>query len=564
MPQLARRTLGDAHDLDDAAHVNMPGVNDALEAGTMGGEKLTEASLKRMLKDPNYRQVKAFAIPKGTLDELKPTTGQSPAWVRAGRIWNITKSKTSRAMFSLNAPWLAANIGSNVLTSAVAGITPWHAVKGEKWWKELSPEAQQFLAPMVDISSRLDNLYEPQLGAAGNKFTAKSQALWAQFHEIGLAGRTPLKSLTDSWMHLERRTANQPFRLAALYKMMNSDKRFVDLNKHMGEANGLMNKLIDVTKLPPEKQTEWLRANSKHIEHYGNLIDEALGDFTKFSKAERVANNTVMFYPWIRFSLRWAFKTLPSRHPILLNIASQLIKMNNEELTGIFGEEPPADMLGNMKLPEKFPVIGGRIIDTRKYVPTGNSLMELFNDQDTASALGLLPPAAAAAFTATSRRDARSRLNYVNVHGQRSDPYTGPENYGVGTAARVFANQMVGSSFAARELDRFRSRGRAGSDSLPFSERPINVTSPNAVRADKQRRKYQNERVTAKLMVMHYLGMDVQDPDVLRNAVQARNAPAKKKKKGGGSSSGSSGGGVSQGSGISQGGGVAQGGGVSQ
>jgi hypothetical protein len=179
--------------------------------------------------------------------------------------------------------------------------------------------------------------------------------------------------------------------------MMNSDKRFVDLNKHMGEANGLMNKLIDVTKLPPEKQTEWLRANSKHIEHYGNLIDEALGDFTKFSKAERVANNTVMFYPWIRFSLRWAFKTLPSRHPILLNIASQLIKMNNEELTGIFGEEPPADMLGNMKLPEKFPVIGGRIIDTRKYVPTGNSLMELFNDQDTASALGLLPPADAAA-----------------------------------------------------------------------------------------------------------------------------------------------------------------------
>jgi uncharacterized membrane protein YgcG len=84
------------------------------------------------------------------------------------------------------------------------------------------------------------------------------------------------------------------------------------------------------------------------------------------------------------------------------------------------------------------------------------------------------------------------------------------------------------------------------------------VKSPNAVRADKQRRKYQDERITPKLMVMHYLGMDVQDEDVLRNAVQARNAPSKKKKGGGPAPSGGlSQGGLSQG-GLSQGGGLTQ------
>jgi hypothetical protein len=58
----------------------------------------------------------------------------------------------------------------------------------------------------------------------------------------------------------------------------------------------------------------------------------------RFTPAERfLLQRNVMFYGYLRFSLRFAFYTMPVGHPIMSNILGNVGRMGAQEIKDLFG-----------------------------------------------------------------------------------------------------------------------------------------------------------------------------------------------------------------------------------
>jgi hypothetical protein len=82
------------------------------------------------------------------------------------------------------------------------------------------------------------------------------------------------------------------------------------------------------------------------MEEFGTHVDRMMGNFTRFTSWERrVLERNIMFYGFLRFSLRYALWTMPTRHPIISSIAGHLSQLHEQEVRKLLGVSPDEPML---------------------------------------------------------------------------------------------------------------------------------------------------------------------------------------------------------------------------
>lgn len=92
-----------------------------------------------------------------------------------------------------------------------------------------------------------------------------------------------------------------------------------------------------------EELWTWLSTTKEgkaHLERLADYVDNVQGNWTAFSRYERAFAPLTIFYPFLRYSLRWTLWTFPRTHPLAATIAYTLGQVNSNELEKVLGAKP--------------------------------------------------------------------------------------------------------------------------------------------------------------------------------------------------------------------------------
>jgi hypothetical protein len=228
---------------------------------------------------------------------------------------------------------------------------------------------------------------------------------------------------------------------------------------------------------------EQLAMNPRVLEQHAKHVSDFLGDYTTFTAAERrFLKRSVMFYGWLRFSLRFAFYTMPLRHPVMTGLLGNLARLESNEIEELLGGDSLPFALGSIFLK------GGKMqIELSRANPVLNVLTQTTSPRQL---LGILPP-------------------YYGMLASQAflqDPYTGQQFRVLGESMprrflgvpaverlRIAAEQGARLFFPYRVAEEYRYKGATqGADTLLIDPRPIKYRSAEAQAQEaRQRRQYE-------------------------------------------------------------------------
>ena len=110
-----------------------------------------------------------------------------------------------------------------------------------------------------------------------------------------------------------------------------------DMAKKVGLVNqSAGNNLEKMQGMNRQQQVDFYLKNPKEAKLFAQRVNDALGSWNKMTALERKASSLLVFYPFVRFSANWLFRTLPEKHPaklaLLLNMAqANAISLDNLE-----------------------------------------------------------------------------------------------------------------------------------------------------------------------------------------------------------------------------------------
>lgn len=411
-------------------------------------------------------------VPRAVYDEIHADTKTSTI---AGRGLDVIKGKQSRVLLGLSPAWLQFQVVSNALLTGLAGTGPADFVKAQVWWRKLSDAEKAAVEPFVGMGQFHDAIQQPHLGAAKSRVKAINQTVdaWRALKQTAFLQRVGRGNPLDVLFRADN-AQNNAFRRSVLYSQV---KR--DAYKRMGVNAKLIagghSRLVHILTLGPEKQMRAIIADSRDLERHAQHVNDFLGDYTTYTARERrTLGRAVMFYGFLRFSLRFTFLTMPLKHPVMSAIVAQLGKLQTEEVRKLLGGDELPWALGKLYFERNGKLAS---IDLSRANPAANALTNLRAPKDI---LGFLPPlfvsALDQAYSKTGFRDRPFRVEGEN-QGRVNKPY------GVENRARIFLDQMLGLAAPYRALEKATQAGPQGDDSLLWSPRPTKYVKPEILQS---------------------------------------------------------------------------------
>ncbi|HNJ79085.1 MAG TPA: hypothetical protein PKX56_06990, partial [Marmoricola sp.] len=146
----------------------------------------------------------------------------------------------------------------------------------------------------------------------------------------------------------------------------------------MGQMDDIEKVAGKLSKMTRGEQIKFL--NTKEGQAAGlrlaRNIDASLGNWTDLTKAERILSAPIFFYPFVRFSLNWFFRTFPKRHPARYALLTSLGIANADIIEKRFGEPNWSSDWAQVPIYDK----DGNIVSSSsitRYTVGGNALVEL-------------------------------------------------------------------------------------------------------------------------------------------------------------------------------------------
>lgn len=333
------------------------------------------------------------ALPKRHADEILSSYKTSAG----GRVLDILTTQQSRLLLAtLNIPWLQFQVMSNaMLTGLVAGVGPVAMLQARKWWRQLPEEQKRAIAPYIGNGHFTLDARKPMMGSKANNEFVNS---WRAFKEtiggkvIWKGGdRTPLvtsQALNPlNVMFAMDNAQNNFFRTAIFYKEVKKDA-WNRMGENTSKLGQIQDRLMGFFQLDPEQQMRSLLDNKGILETHAQTVADWLGDYNRFSAAERNwLKRNVMFYGFLRFSLRLAFYTLPTKHPVMAGLLYQLGRLKVEEVIELLGGDELPYALGRIYNED-----GSTMLDLQRANPLMNALNTNLLRGDPIGAMGFFPP----------------------------------------------------------------------------------------------------------------------------------------------------------------------------
>lgn len=313
--------------------------------------------------DPEYYESSTqwVGVPKHAYDTLASQQGGGASIARSvgGRLaGKVLKQWPTKLILGLNPSWAVIQVINDATLAVLSGVGPGTIVRSEAFWRH-APDAEATLErsqPFIgathferELTGRgqrlghlVDNEITNTLGDMTN--TLKNSPL-----KLGKPGaliyenRNPLDYLFR-FTHYEA----DKFRRALLYKQMEREA-YTDMGAAAGGAMKLLEPLHQAFNVNRASRSAQARiadiSKSRELmEEFGTHVDRMMGNYTRFGPKERAfLERNIMFYGFLRFSLRFSLWTMPTRHPIVSSILGHLSTMHAKEtrkLLGVKGDEP--------------------------------------------------------------------------------------------------------------------------------------------------------------------------------------------------------------------------------
>lgn len=495
------------------------------------GEEFTESDLARAVDDaavdwktlrekadsPEYKNAKFSLVPTEVFDELKATTRPSGA---GGRSVDIAKQKAARVMLGTSPAWALAQPVANAVTAGLTGVGPVTFVKAQRFWKKFSKAEQDAISPYLGVSAFRQETQLTKLGAAAdshmvNAYRAFKQTALYKYRgtRVGQRVGNPL----DALFRFDN-TQNNAFRKAVLYKAAKRDA-YARMGKN---ARGI----IDVQRKLLDGDIRKALKDEANIERHAKYVNDFLGDFVTYTARERrFLQRYVMFYGFLRFSLKFTFHTMPAQHPILSSIIAQLGHLQageTKEILGKQGEILPAWAAGKLFLSKDESINVGRI---------NPALNALVSASEPSQLVGLQSPFAQMIADQVYGKNSFKGKDFTFGGQNRYQIVQNDEKPNLDERGRIALAQILGIAAPYRIADKIANPGVQGDDSLLFSPRPTQYKKSDIVANIKDSVEEEKKRGVARKVLEGTVPF-IPQPDRTSKTLTKKKAKLKKKKSG--------------------------------
>lgn len=206
------------------------------------------------------------------------------------------------------------------------------------------------------------------------------------------------------------------------------------------------------------------------LERMAESVRDFLGDYQTYTARERrTLGRSVMFYGFLRFSLRFTFYTMPVKHPLMTAIIGQLGKLQTEEVRRLLGGNEMPWSMGKFYYSS-----GGELksINVARANPFLNTVTELDLNRNlldqVRNGIRFLPPVYVALLDQAFSKSSFTNKDY-RVQGEPTGRSLG--DYG-NTRLRIFLNDMARLNAIYREVDKAAAGGRPQGDDSLLGDRP--------------------------------------------------------------------------------------------
>ena len=449
------------------------GVGEAVRQSSIDGQRLATAP-------EAFRSTRGWSIvPKGLYDEVHADTKPSGPFARS---LDVVKGKQARIMLGLSPAWLQFQVASNGLLTGLAGTGPLDMLKANLgWWRSLTDEQKKAIEPYVGVGPFSDSYDQTRLGASTNAGIVNAYRAFKE-HEFWHKPRKGGKSYRDlnplDLLFRIDNAQNNAFRRAVLYSQVKRDA-YKRMGGRMSAIQQDQDGLMRVLTLGPEEGMKAVLRDPKALERHATHVNDFLGDYMTYTaKERRMLQRNVMFYGFLRHSLRLTFYTMPAKHPVLASVMGQLGRMQTEEVRKLLGGDELPWALG------KFYFVKGdklKSIDVSRANPALNTLTSM---RGPSSLVNLLPPLVVSFFNqAYSKSSFRQRPFRVQgeTQGRKDSEYT------VDDRMRIFLEEMFTIAAPYRAAKKATSTGPEGDDSsLLLGRRPTKYKRSDIVSSIKR------------------------------------------------------------------------------
>lgn len=469
--------------LDDTLDVGEhPALAAALRDSVIDPERLRVLEQEGGQKWAAFLKTRGFsAVPKEVAEELLADTRPTGA---ALRIVSKIQGFQSAAILGLSPSWLQMQIAANTLLTGFGthGNLP-DMLKSQGWWRKLSPEQKRRYEQHLNIGVFEAHTQRPRLGAAADgRLVSKARDLAETKFVHALARANPYRVVTTTMFRLDD-AQNRAFRRAVLY---NAAKReaFARIRKEAGRAAEAQARVSNLLRVAPGEtlalQVARVLDNPKDIERLGEHVDRVLGDFVRYTaKERRQFKPFVMFYGFLRFSLRTLLYTLPVRHPLASAITAKLSQLHREEVKQLLGGDEAPWAFSRIFFEKNGEL---RSIDLARINPVTSPLTNAIEEGPKAFAGVASPMVQAIAdqiYGQSVFSGRRFRVGGSAAENPRPDAVT---------RARIMLNQLLSIAYPYREAHKVLNEGTQGDDSLLWDPRPLKYKTADALRRERERR----------------------------------------------------------------------------
>lgn len=351
---------------------------------------------------------------------------------------------TSYLILATSPAWAIMQIAAEYGQAALAEpklLSPRYVRKLIRAYHGMAPEKRQAFESWTGVTTRnLEHASEAQLGmdVADNLAGAEST--------FGVLNATPggrlIRSIPNTIRNIDQWKGGRIRVLTAAAKIdreMNGH-----LNGFLRGTGGLYREQMRLSQqlkgLPLSKQLDYWAEHPKAVERYQSYLDDMLGNWTALTQNERIASQLVIFYPFLRMSLRWTFHAFPKHHPLRAAASYWLGQQNANELSKLLHGDP-AFFTQWGTVPLHLGPGETSLMDLSRIAPGSNAIIEALGG----SAAGEGP------WGAKALRIAQPGLSTLVTGALGINPLTGQQEAHSGVQA---ANAALSLSPVARESEK--------------------------------------------------------------------------------------------------------------
>jgi hypothetical protein len=472
-------------------------------------------------------------VPKAVYDEIHADTRPSGAVARS---FDVLKGKQSRILLGTNPPWLAFQVASNTLLTALARTGPIDAVKAQVWWRKLDPELRAGVEPYVGVGPFAIDVQQTKLGASTNNRLVNAYRAFKATPIMRKVGRAnPLDVLFRA-----DNAQNNFFRRSVLYSQAKRDA-YRRLGQDVGRVAEAQARIKGLLTLGPKDQIARVVRDRDAIEQHAEFVNQMLGDYATYTARERrILGRGIMFYGFLRFSLNFAFWTMPTKHPVISAIVGNLSRLQTEEVRQLLGGDELPFALGRLYVTKDGQL---QVVELGRANPATNALTELVAPYEGGvqfvprRLLGMLPPMVAASLdmaygkSAFTNRPLRvlGEHTYAAMEREQSGKEPGLEERG-----RIAAERFLDLFYPYRAAETIAFEGQPmGDDTLLWDPRPTRYKDDEILKSLARERKRQRSRPTEDRILEEltpFLPHRTRDPEIAESIRARRNGGKKKRK----------------------------------